>query len=171
MIPYLFLIIDLSFAIFLLFLIIAFITGAPFVPSTNPTAIAMIDAVPLKKGMTVYDLGSGDGKLLFLAEKKGVNAVGIEINPFLVLWANFLSILRGKYPGVQTIWGDLWKTNVTKADVIYIYLLPWRMDHLAKKLTKECRKGTHIVSNSFIFPTWNCIKKDVKNHVYVFIVE
>lgn len=166
--PYIFLVLDISFAIFLFFLIIAFITGAPFVPSTNATANAMIDAVPLRKTMTVYDLGSGEGKLLALAEKKGAKAIGIEINPFLVLWSNMKALLKGKYPRMRTLWGDLWKTNVRNADVIYIYLLPWRMESLAKKLSKECRKGTRVVSNSFIFPKWTCVKKDMKNHVYVF---
>src|SRR3989344_5032965 len=82
----LFLTIQLGFAILIFYLCIAFITGAPFVPSTNPTAHAMIRLACIKPGMKVYDLGAGNGNLLFLAAKGGATAIGLEINPLLVFW-------------------------------------------------------------------------------------
>lgn len=78
--------IQILFAVFILFLCVSFITGGPFVPSNNESVTAMITAARLKKGMTVYDIGSGDGRVLFQAQTHGVNAIGIEINPFLVAW-------------------------------------------------------------------------------------
>ena len=67
MLEWIFLLLNLSFAIFLFFAIIAFLTGAPFVPSTKNTAAAMIRLARIKPGMTIVDLGSGDGRLLFQA--------------------------------------------------------------------------------------------------------
>lgn len=153
---------QLLFVIFFLYMCIASIIGAPFVPTRNPAAAAMIRLASIKKGDRVYDLGSGDGKLLLLAAQKGARATGFEINPLLVLFSN----LRGAH----TRWQNFWKADIRDADVLFIYLLPWKMDRLAEKLKKECTKGTLVVSNSFIFPNWKILRQDRANHIYVFRV-
>lgn len=157
-----FLLLNLLFAIFLFFLTIAFVTGAPFVPSTKNTAASMIRLAKLKKGMKIYDLGSGDGRLLVLAAKKGCTAVGFEINPFLVI----LSRLRW----LRVEWKNFWHADISDADVVFVYLLPWRMDKLAKFLKKQLKPEALVVSNSFIFPNWKILRSDAANHVYVFRV-
>jgi len=86
-----FLILQLLFAVFFFYLCLAFIIGAPFVPSTNTVSDIMIRFAHIKKGMVVYDLGSGNGKLLFLSAKKGAIAKGLEINPYLVILSNIRS--------------------------------------------------------------------------------
>jgi SAM-dependent methyltransferase len=141
---------------------IASLTGAPFVPTKNAPADAMIRLAEIHTGDVVYDLGSGNGKLLLLAAKKGAKAIGYEINPILVLLSN----LRGG----RTRWKNFWGADIRDADVIFIYLLPWKMDRLAEKIRRECKKGTVIVSNSFIFPGWKILRQDTANHVYVFRV-
>lgn len=158
----LFLALQFALVIYLLYMCIAFISGAPFVPTNTATALAMIRLANITKGASVYDLGSGDGKLLRIAAKHGAKVVGYEINPLLVLWSN----LRG----VPTRWKNFWYANISDADVIFVYLLPNRMENLETKLKKECKKGTIIVSNSFIFPKWKIVRKDLVHHVYVFRV-
>ena len=174
----LFLILQLGFAVLIFYLCIAFVTGAPFVPSTNPTAQSMITLARIKPGMNVYDLGSGDGRLLFLAAKKGARAIGLEINPLLVLWTWIKKMLSrrpktGFNPanGVRVRWKNFWGVNLADADVVFVYLLPWRMEKLAAKLKRELKPGTLIISNSFIFPNWKILRQDKKNHVYVFKIE
>lgn len=164
----LFLFLQLGFAIFLIYWIIAFLTGAPFVPSTDPTAQSMIALAKLKPGMKVYDLGSGEGKLLRLAAQHQVHAIGIEINPWLVLFTTISSLLSPYRNRIRVRWQSFWKTNLKDADVVFIYLLPWRMPRLEKKLQKELKPGTLVVSNSFIFLTWPILRQDPKTHVYVF---
>ncbi len=154
-----FLIIQLFFALFIIFLTIAFFTGAPFVPSTDRTAEAMIALAHIKKGMKVYDLGSGNGKLLRLAQKHGARAVGFEINPFLVLLSKLTT---------QTHWKNFWHADISDANVVFVYLLPWRMERLEQYVRSQLKPGTLIVSNSFIFPHLLRINEDLKNHVYVF---
>lgn len=166
----LFLTIQLGFFFFLFYLCLAFVTGAPYVPSVSPTATAMIRLARISPGTTVYDLGSGDGRLLLLAAGRGARAVGFEINPFLVFW----SIIRGFFSPrrelVKTIWKNFWHADLSGADVVFVYLLPWRMKALEKKLRKELKPGALVVSNSFIFPDWNILREDAKTHVYVFRV-
>ena len=164
MLPYLFLGFHLLLALLIFFLVLAFLTGAPYVPSTNPVARSMIQLAHIKKGMTVYDLGSGDGKLLLLAASRGARAVGIEINPFLVL----LSKLRSIGKNISVRWGSFWNAKLDKADIVFVYLLPWRMEKLANLLKRRCKPGTLIVSNSFVFPNWKILRQDTSNHVYVF---
>lgn len=159
---FLLLILQIGFVIFFFYMCVASVTGAPYVPTKTPTADAMIRLSGIKKGDIVYDLGSGDGKLLRLAANRGARAFGYEINPLLVLWAN----LRH----APTRWKNFWNADIRDADVVFIYLLPWKMERLARKLKTECKKGTIIVSNSFIFPGWNIVRQDRARHVYVFRV-
>lgn len=165
---FLFLLLNLIFALFLFFLTVAFVTGAPFVPSASKTALSMIDLAKLKKGMKVYDLGSGDGRLLALAAKSGVTAVGFEINPFIVLFCKIRFLFHPLRTHIQTEWKNFWQSDITDADVVFVYLLPWRMKKLAVFLNQQLKPGTIIVSNSFIFPEWPVIRQDPKHHVYVF---
>lgn len=165
-----FILLNLCFALLIFYLVIAFVTGAPYVPSTNPVSQKIIEFAHIKKGERVYDLGSGDGKLLFLAAQKGANATGIEINPFLVLLIKLRTLFSVHKKQVSVRWQSFWKANLMDADIIFIYLLPWRMEQLAQFLKKQCKPGTRIVSNSFIFPDWKIEKQDREHHVYVFVV-
>lgn len=122
----------------------------------------MVSLAHLKPGMIVYDLGSGDGRVLVEAAKRGAKPVGVEMNPFLVL------LCRLKKLNVR--WQNLWNADISEAQVVFVYLLPHHMNKLERKLKKELKPGSLIVSNSFIFPHWNILRKDEKNHVYVFRV-
>ncbi len=160
--------IQLLFASLFFFLCLAFVSGAPYVPSNKRAAEAMIRLSKLKKDTRVIDLGSGDGRLLLLAAKQGALAQGFEINPYLVLLTR-LRALFGHYKGsVKVSWGNLWNAPISDADVVFVYLLPWRMEELAAKLTKELKTGTLVISNSFIFPNWKIHASDTEAHVYAF---
>ena len=164
----LFLIIQLLFAGFILFLCLAFMTGGPFVPSSKRSVAAMVKLAKLRPGQTVIDVGSGDGRVLFEAAKQGANAVGIEINPYLVHYTRIRAFL-GHYRGnITVLWKNLWSADLIQADVVFVYLIPWKMEVLAAKLQKELKPGSLVISNSFIFPGWKITRKDAEHHVYVF---
>ncbi len=165
-----FLLVNISFALFILFLTLAFITGAPFVRSNKKAADAMIRLARLKPGMKVYDLGSGDGTLLFRTASLGATAVGLEINPFLVLWS-YVKILFSEHRKTIIIrWQNFWIANLHDADVVFVYLLPWRMKSLENYIKTTCKPGTRVVSNSFIFPSLKQMEHDKEAHVYSFRV-
>lgn len=165
-----FLLVNISFALFILFLTLAFITGAPFVRSNKKAVDAMIRLAKLKPGMKVYDLGSGDGTLLFRAVSLGATAVGLEINPFLVFWTYIKILFSAHRKKIIIRWQNFWHTDLTEADVIFVYLLPWRMKSLEKLLLTMCKPGTRIISNSFIFPSLKQLERDNNAHVYSFKV-
>ena len=165
-----FLFLNLSFALFMLFLTLAFVTGAPFVKSNKQAVDAMIRLAKIKPGIKVYDLGSGDATLLFRAASLGATAFGLEINPFLVLWS-WLKILFSPYrTKIIVRWKNFWHADLSQADVVFVYLLPWRMKMLENHIKKHCKPGTRIVSNSFIFPSLKSLEADKEAHVYSFRV-
>lgn len=123
----------------------------PYVPSKMRVVEKMVEAAKLKKGETVFDLGCGDGRLLFTAEKnKKVKAEGFEIAPLMYLMALLKKIFSrsGALIHFQSFFG----ANLHKADVIFCYLIPNVMPRLAEKILRECRPGTRIISNTFHIP-------------------
>jgi SAM-dependent methyltransferase len=166
----LFLLLQLAFALLFFYLCLAFLTGAPFVPSTGSVSKRMVDLAGIRTGDVVIDMGSGDGRLLLLSAARGATAIGIEINPYLVIFATIRGWLSPWRKRISVRWGDLWRTDVRTADVVYIYLLPWKMDRLKRRLLGQLKPGARIVSNSFIFPDWKPTAADETNHVYVFTV-
>lgn len=163
----LFLFLQLSLAGLFLFLCLAFVTGGPFVPSNKTAVAAMISLAKLKKGDRVIDVGSGDGRVLFAAAKNGAIATGLEINPYLVHYTNLLAFVT-RNTHVHAVWKNLWKADISGADVVFVYLIPWKMDVLAAKLVTELKPGALVISNSFIFPGWKLVRSDEKHHVYAY---
>jgi SAM-dependent methyltransferase len=171
MIEYVFLIVQLGFVIYLLYFIIGFLAGGPFVPSSKAATRAMITMAQIKPGMTVYDLGSGDGRLLFLAASRGAKAVGYELNPILAYFTKLRALFSPYRKNITVYCSNFWNADISDADILFVYLLPWHMERLAAKLKKEGKKNSRIVSNSFIFPHWKTIHRDRDNHVFVFRID
>jgi hypothetical protein len=168
MLEIVFILLQLGFVIYLAYFCIAFLSGAPFVPSTNPVASSMVKLAHIKKGQVIYDLGSGDGRILKLAATQGARAIGLEINPWLVLYTTIRYSMH-RYPGsIRTLWRNFWKQDYADADVVFVYLLPWHMNKLAHKLKQELKPGAIVVTNSFIIPGWKLVREDSTNHVYVY---
>lgn len=155
---------------FFLFLCLSFVTGGPFVPSSKRAVEAMIKLAEFSPGQTVIDVGSGDGRVLFAAAKAGAFTVGIEINPYLVLYTRFRAFFRPYRGRITVLWKNLWKADLSKADVVFVYLIPWRMEDLAEKLETELRPGTMVISHSFIFPQWKILRSDPIHHIYVYSI-
>ena len=154
-------------------MILAMMIGAPMVFSRKQTAQKMIDLLDLKRGNKVYDLGSGDARLLVMAAKKGAYACGVEINPYAVILSLLRMQLSGYSKQIQVRWGSYWGKNLVDADAVIIYGVPWIMARLAKKLIVELKPGTKIVSNSFQIPQLKLIKQETvgKDKVYLYKVQ
>ena len=166
-----FLVLNILFGLLIFYLLLAFLTGAPYVPSAKATANSMIRLAGINKNSIVYDLGSGDGRLLNLSMIQGAKkAIGYEINPYLVLVSNFRFLFSPFRNSVHIYLKNFWKANFADADIVFIYLLPWRMTQLKRKLLSELKPGALVVSNSFIFPQWKIVRFDEKSHVYAFEV-
>lgn len=126
-----------------------------FEPTSYAVADAMLRLARVTPSDVVYDLGSGDGRIVNLAATMyGARGVGVELQPFLVEMSRRTADERGVSGRVKFIEGDLFKADISRATVVALYLWPAVNSALEAKLKRELRPGTRIVSHSFGFDDW-----------------
>lgn len=127
----------------------------PYVPTPQEVVDAMLELAEVKQGDVVYDLGSGDGRIPITAAKRyGVTATGIDINPQRVKEANENAQREGVTDRVTFRTADLFTTDLSRANVVTLYLLPEVNLKLRPKLLKELKPGSRIVSHAFNMGDW-----------------
>mgnify|MGYP001099734624 CR=1 FL=1 len=117
-----FIILTLAYIIFVSFFIFFDIKNKVFSPSEKRVVEEFFKNYPFKENGVFFDLGSEDGRIVFLAEKKGLKAYGVENNPTLYFLSKFLK--RIKKSKEIFIRENMKKINLDNADYVYIYLLP-----------------------------------------------
>lgn len=128
--------------------------GPPIVPTPKKIIKEIFNEINPKKGDLLIDLGSGNGRVLLTGVREyGVRGLGIEINPFLVLWSRLSALLIGQ-KDLEFKRQNYFKTDLSKAEIIFMYLLPKYILKVAKKIEKECRKNTVVVSQRFSVEGW-----------------
>jgi 16S rRNA A1518/A1519 N6-dimethyltransferase RsmA/KsgA/DIM1 with predicted DNA glycosylase/AP lyase activity len=126
------------------------VLGAPYLPVLKAEHDNLLDMCELQPGDTLLDLGSGDGRFLRAAAKRGYNAIGYEINPLLYLVSLLITWRHRKQ--VTIILGDYWHRQLPEAQAIYVFLIDRYMDRLDKKLTNEIHSPTNVISFVFAMP-------------------
>lgn len=131
------------------------ILAAPWVPLRKKDVIRALSLAHLKSGEVLYDLGSGDGRIIIAAGRDyGVNATGYEI-AFLPYLYSYVTILTmGLYGKVKVKYKNFFKEDLSRADVIVSFLLPKAMIKLKEKYMSELRPGTRIISCAWLIPGW-----------------
>lgn len=128
--------------------------GAPFV-RTNPRRVRQVlELLEVKPGMRVAELGSGDGTLVIPLAKAGAVVHGYENIPWLV-WRSRKRIMQANLSHTATIfWKNFWHEGLSRYDAIVVYGVSHIMGRLEKKLLRELKPGTKIISVYFQFPVW-----------------
>lgn len=127
----------------------------PFVPTPTEIVDRMLELAEIKKGDVVYDLGSGDGRIVIRAAKKyGVKGVGIEIDPDLVERSRAKARDEGVEHLVEFREQDALRVDVSPATVVMIYMLPEFNTKLRPILEKHLRPGSRVVSHDFGIEGW-----------------
>lgn len=147
------LVLQLSLALYFVFTVIAIFRGAAPIPSRQSTVRRMIAVAQVKRGDRLVDLGSGDGRILFHAAACGAQCIGFEINPFLCWYTRLRAFVTGA-KGVEVSRSDLWKADLSSADVLTIYMVPQYMPRLKAKVQAEMKPGSRIVAAVYPFPDW-----------------
>lgn len=131
------------------------IGNVPFVESPEPVVTQMLELANVTEEDVVYDLGSGDGRIVIrAAEEFGARGVGIEIKPRLVKQARQNAAEAGVSNRVSFREGDLFDADISEATVVTLYLLPSVNKKLRPKLFRELRPGTRVVSHDFDMDEW-----------------
>jgi len=126
-----------------------------FVPTPQAVVDEMLKVANVKKGDVLYDLGSGDGRIVITAAKRfGVRGIGIDIDPQRIAEANENAKKEGVSHLVTFKNTDLFTTDISEATVVTLYLLPRLNVKLRPKLFAELKNGTRIVSHAFDMAEW-----------------
>ena len=145
----------------------------PFVPTPEKVVDGMLELAKVGPKDVVYDLGSGDGRIIIAAAKKhGARGVGIDIDPQRVKEARDNARRAGVADLVEFREGDLFKADISEASVITIYLLSAVNMQLRPKLLAELKPGTRVVSHAFDMGDWKpaATQKIGSSTVYYWVV-
>jgi hypothetical protein len=124
-----------------------------WVPTPQTLVDSMLDMAKVTPQDFVMDLGSGDGRTVITAAKRGVRAVGVEYNPDMVTLSRSAATAAGVGDRATFVQADLFKTDLSKATVITMFLLPTINMQLRPTLL-NLKPGTRVVSNTFHMEDW-----------------
>jgi hypothetical protein len=135
------------------------IDAGPYVPSLTSVVSDMLKLAEVGPKDFVIDLGSGDGRIVLTAAKVfGARGFGVEIKEKLVKESNDAARLQGVADRVKFMNQDLFKTDISQATVLTMYLLPKTVNMLKDKLLTELRPGTRIISHDYGLTDWQSEK-------------
>jgi cyclopropane fatty-acyl-phospholipid synthase-like methyltransferase len=144
-----------------------------YVPTSGGVTDAMLKLAKVGPADVVYDLGSGDGRIVIAAAKKyGARGVGIELDPNLIKTATKNALKAGVADKVTFIQADLFKTDFSDATVVTLYLSNSINQRLASILQRQLKPGARIVSHRFDMGDWKP-EADVRlegTHVYLWTI-
>ncbi len=134
---------------------------APFVASPLPVVKQMLTLADLKPGEILYDLGCGDGRIVIMAAQEfGARGVGVEMREDLAKQATQKVSELGLDGRVKIVNGDIFKVDLSQANVVSLYLTTSANDKVKPKLEAELKTGTRVVSHDYEIIGWKPLKVD-----------
>lgn len=127
----------------------------PYVPTPEPVVAQMLKMAQIRPGDVVYDLGSGDGRIVITAARQyGTRGVGFDIDPARIREAKANAEKSGVSDKVTFVQEDIFKADIRPATVVTLYLLPDINLRLRPKLLQDLRPGTRVVSHNYDMGDW-----------------
>jgi hypothetical protein len=150
---------------------------SPYVPTPMRVAEKMLELAEVKSSDIVYDLGSGDGRIVILAAQKfGALAVGVELDEKLVRESSARIAALGLEKRASIVRADMFATNLRPATVVTIYQLGVINQRLRPHLERQLRSGTRVITLDFPIPGWQPERvvhleseNGVANTLYVYV--
>ena len=159
----------LLFIIGLLWVFVPAMYGLPSRP-TQPNRIrAALKLANLQPDELLYDLGSGDGRVLIIAARGfGAKAVGIEVGPVQRVFSRLKVLHNGVRDRVRIEAGNFYTSSVREADVAFIYATSTEVAKIASHLQQQMKPGSRVVSISADFPEWEPSAVDTRDLIFVY---
>jgi len=127
----------------------------PYVQTPSEVVMQMLRLARVTSDDVVYDLGSGDGRLVIAAARYfGARGVGIELDPALVAESRKIARRQGVEERTRFVEQDIFQADVSEATVVTLYLSPDVNLRLRPKLLSQLRPGSRIVSHDFPIGDW-----------------
>lgn len=147
------------------------VIAGPYVPSPQSVVVAMLKLAGVGPRDFVIDLGSGDGRIVLTAARMfGARGLGVEIDASLVRQANAAARREGLAGRVRFLRQDLFRTDLSRATVLTMYLLPDTVNLLKPKLLAELRPGARVVSHDYPLADWSpeqLVRMDLEDKIAV----
>jgi SAM-dependent methyltransferase len=124
-----------------------------WIPTPEDTVEKMLDMARVTPQDFVVDLGSGDGRNVIAAARRGARALGVEYNPDLVALSKSAAATAGVADKATFVHGDMFETDISQATVLMLFLLPDHMERLTPKFL-QLKPGARVVSNTFGIGGW-----------------
>jgi len=129
---------------------------APFIPTPYYVVRKKLELAQIKDGEILFDLGSGDGRIVLMAAKEfGAKGVGIEHKLSLIEESRDKILELGITKSVIFIHDNIFKANLESADVVTLYLTTRSNERIRVKLENELKKGARVVTHNFPMIRWN----------------
>jgi SAM-dependent methyltransferase len=125
-----------------------------WVPTPPVLVEKMLDMAKVTPGDFVMDLGSGDGRNIIAAAKRGARALGVEFNPKMVEFSTRTAEQEGVADKAKFVQGDMYEADISQATVLALFLLPENLRKLTQKFL-DLKPGTRIVANHFGIDGWD----------------
>jgi precorrin-6B methylase 2 len=146
--------------------------GAVWQPTPMDRVRRMLEMAEVGPGDLLYDLGSGDGRIVITAARDfEARAVGIEVDPILVSWSRFRIRAEGLEDRARVVWGNLFKEDLGEATVVTVFLRKGINNALREKLRGELRPGARVVSYLHTFDGWATAKVDEALRIYLYMLQ
>ena len=134
---------------------------APYYPTPETVVERMLKLGGLKAGEKMFDLGSGDGRIVIMAaDKFKADATGVEFDADLYKESSARIRALGLEKRARIIHGDIAKQDFSQAALLTVYLLPTSNDKIRPMLEKQLKKGTRVVAHDFMFQGWTPVKEE-----------
>jgi cyclopropane fatty-acyl-phospholipid synthase-like methyltransferase len=133
----------------------------PFVPTPIEVVDRMLELAEVKQADIIYDLGSGDGRIVIRAAKKyGARGIGIEMDETLIEKARKSAQVEGVSHLVEFLVEDALKADISPATVVTLYMLPWFNEAMKPNFHKYLKPGSRIVAHDFGIEGWTPAKTE-----------
>lgn len=169
MLSILLIILVIFIAFFIIYTLDPILAPIPYFPTSSIDIKPILKALNLKPEDVLYDLGAGDGKVIFQASKTpGIKVVGVEINPFLVLIMRFKNFFHPYKERVEIVWKDIFVTDLSSATKIYLFVGPYVMKKIINYIiTHKSQKLKKLVSYGYSTGLKNEKVKLAQKPIYV----
>jgi len=159
----------LLFIVGLLWILIPALYGLPPVPTRPGRIHKALKLANLQPDEVLYDLGAGDGRVLFMAAREfGAKAIGIEIGPIQCALIWLRSVANGLGNQIQVRWANFYKADLRGADVVFVFATSKEVVKLAPHLEKQLKPGARVVSISADFAEWEPFALDDRDLIFIY---
>ena len=153
----------------LLWILVPALHGLPPVPTKYSRIRKALQLVNLRPDEVLYDLGSGDGRVLIIAAREfSAQAVGIEIGPVQRAVSRMNVLRNGVRHKVRIEAGNFYQSDLSAADVVFVYATSKEISKLASHLEKQMKSGSRLVSISADFAEWEPSAFDERELIFVY---